>query len=90
METPNKSYVNAPANHKSKVWKHFGLPKDQRKGVAICKLCLMDIKFSGGTTNLATHLRRHHQIDVTGMFPFPCLQNQIADALFFYINFLAD
>lgn len=30
------------------------------KGTAVCKLCNATIKYCGGTTNLNTHIHRHH------------------------------
>ena len=52
---------------KSKVWKYFGfLKKDGQldKTDAICKLCRTGLKYTGSTTNLANHLRRHHGVIV--------------------------
>lgn len=51
---------------KSDVWRHFGLKKRKSdstivEGIAVCHHCNMTPKTSGGgTTNLVTHLRRHH------------------------------
>ena len=50
---------------KSSVWKHFSLKKSIAEGeiiknIAVCDKCGADVKYSGGTTNLVTHLRRHH------------------------------
>ena len=50
------------------VWRYFGFSKDDEK-IAICKACLSEVKYSGGTTNLSTHLKRHHQIDVAAAVP---------------------
>ena len=52
---------------KSSVWEHFGLKKrrlDQvvDKSLAVCRRCNVTVKTSGGTTNLTTHLRRHHPL----------------------------
>ena len=54
-----KKFKAAPAKYKSKVWTNFGFDVDNEKKV-ICRHCLVDVPYSGGTTNLATHLRRHH------------------------------
>lgn len=54
---------------KSKIWAEFNLRKRKstgkiEDGVAVCKKCKMDIRYSGGTTNLNTHLNRHHKINL--------------------------
>jgi hypothetical protein len=50
---------------KSSVWNRFSLKREFStntidKTVAVCNLCKTEIKHAGGTTNLSTHLRRHH------------------------------
>ncbi|XP_052399237.1 E3 SUMO-protein ligase ZBED1-like [Carassius gibelio] len=55
----------APACFKADVWEHFGFKKkkesnDLDKSVAVCKLCGTNVKYSGNTTNLRSHLKRHH------------------------------
>ena len=30
------------------------------KSLAVCKLCHTNVKYSGNTTNLRAHLKRHH------------------------------
>ncbi|XP_078682098.1 E3 SUMO-protein ligase ZBED1-like [Branchiostoma floridae x Branchiostoma belcheri] len=46
----------------SKVWDHVKkLPQDKAK----CKLCGTEIVCAGGTSNIARHLRRHHNIEAT-------------------------
>lgn len=57
--------LNAPSGLKADVWKHFGFKtyegrKELDKTNAICKLCQMQVKYSGNTTNLRHHLTRHH------------------------------
>ena len=52
---------------KSKVWSHFSLKrkketKEIAENVAVCDRCHTLVKYSGGTTNLTTHLERHHKI----------------------------
>ena len=56
---------------KSAIWMHFGLKRKKEDGevytgVAVCKKCKMEVKNSGGTTNLNTHLERHHKVKVDG------------------------
>lgn len=59
-----KNYKNAPSKYTSKVWKYFGFSiKDESK--VVCKTCSAELKYSGGTTNLNVHLRRHHGIDIS-------------------------
>jgi len=65
--SPEKIY-DAPFITKSNVWKHFGFRKNAGKldkSVALCKLCRAEIKYTGGTTNFATHLKRRHEIDLS-------------------------
>ncbi|MEW8548465.1 MAG: hypothetical protein AB2693_33600, partial [Candidatus Thiodiazotropha sp.] len=50
---------------KSDIWQHFGLQKTKatntiNENVAVCRKCDMVVKYSGGTTNLMVHMRRHH------------------------------
>ena len=58
-------YRNAPAKYNSKVWAHFGFAKHNDKTV-ICKHCRAELKYVGGTTNMSTHLSRHHKITEIG------------------------
>lgn len=59
-----KQVKDAPSNFKSKVWAHFGFYTDNGatldKEFAICKNCLSRVKYTGNTTNLHSHLVRHH------------------------------
>ena len=57
-----------PATYKSAVWQHFGFPvthdndvKTVDRQVTVCRLCTTRIKYTGNTTNMSTHLRRHHR-----------------------------
>nr|XP_010776357.1 PREDICTED: zinc finger BED domain-containing protein 1-like [Notothenia coriiceps] len=55
----------APSCLKADVWEHFGFKKKKEsdnldKTMAVCKLCHTNVKYSGNTTNLRTHLQRHH------------------------------
>ena len=60
-----ETIYGAGPNLKSYVWKHFGFYKrdgklDKMK--AICKICRTVVPYSSSTTNLGTHLSRHHKI----------------------------
>lgn len=44
---------------KSDIWQMF--EKSQNSTNCKCRLCLLEIKTSGSTTNLRTHLKRWHQ-----------------------------
>lgn len=59
VQVQPKIFKDAPAKYRSKVWGHFGFSVADGKKV-VCKHCLQDIPYSGGTTNLYTHVRRHH------------------------------
>ncbi|KAI4789138.1 hypothetical protein KUCAC02_035425 [Chaenocephalus aceratus] len=55
----------APSCLKADVWEHFGFKKKKEsdnldKTMAVCKLCHTNVKYSGNTTNLRSHLQRHH------------------------------
>lgn len=55
-----------PKQYKSSVWQHFGFFKkggNLDKTNAICKMCRAAIKYTGSTSNLATHLKRRHGLD---------------------------
>ena len=53
---------------RSKLWKYFGFLADDNGQViytpneAICELCDEHVKHSNNTTNLMTHLKRHHLV----------------------------
>ena len=58
------------AKGKSSVWQHFGLIKRPgetqfEENTAACKICRAVVKCSGGTTNLTTHLPRHHPLTLS-------------------------
>ncbi|KAL3890114.1 hypothetical protein ACJMK2_002407 [Sinanodonta woodiana] len=49
----------------SAIWTHFAFRKSKPDGkideaIAVCRLCDAHVKFSGGTTNLAYHMNKHH------------------------------
>lgn len=50
---------------KSAIWNHFWIKFDKTSqtvnpGIAVCRHCNNDVKNAGGTTNLTTHMTRHH------------------------------
>lgn len=59
----NVQIVNPPAVFKSAVWKTFGFLKGDNKKV-VCRECKQILPYSGNTTNMSTHLRRHHGIQL--------------------------
>uniref|UniRef100_A0A3P8RJ63 BED-type domain-containing protein n=1 Tax=Astatotilapia calliptera TaxID=8154 RepID=A0A3P8RJ63_ASTCA len=61
MATPG----NVPPSLKADVWQHFGFKncedsEEPDKSKAVCKMCKMEVKHCGNTTNLRNHLTRHH------------------------------
>ncbi|KAL2102146.1 hypothetical protein ACEWY4_001314 [Coilia grayii] len=57
--------LKTPESLKSPIWHHFGFRTDTGtdgldKSKAICKLCKLEVKYCGNTTNLRNHLLRHH------------------------------
>ena len=62
---------------KADVWKHFGLKKRKKdsmvvEGVAACLRCDAEIRCTGGgTSNMGTHIRRHHPDTSTTASPVP-------------------
>ena len=50
---------------KSDLWDHFLLKRNKKwntiqQGQAVCRHCNAEVKHANGTTNLATHMARHH------------------------------
>ena len=49
---------------KSDLWKHFDLRKRKTDGRmdadVVCKQCSSVVKLAGGTSNMTTHMKRHH------------------------------
>lgn len=67
MDSQPQSQLHSPAHSKSKVWQHYGFYKKDGKLdklSAICKLCFAPIKYTGSTTNLITHLKWQHSINI--------------------------
>ena len=62
-DTTSDRIVRNPTG-KSHVWKHFGFFTNEEgillREKAICQLCLSEVLYSKNTTNLRTHLERHH------------------------------
>lgn len=55
----------SPGNLKALVWQQLGFKKNHDseepdKNNAICKICEVEVKYNGNTTNLRSHLARHH------------------------------
>uniref|UniRef100_A0A8C4SKE9 BED-type domain-containing protein n=1 Tax=Erpetoichthys calabaricus TaxID=27687 RepID=A0A8C4SKE9_ERPCA len=69
-----KNIQPAPSSFKAYVWAHFGFynidgKKEIDKTHVICKLCKAKIKYFGNTTNLRTHMARHHPEDANKVQP---------------------
>ena len=52
---------------KADVWRWFGLKERKTDGrieqnIAVCFDCGVSVKLAGGTSNLQTHIRRHHPL----------------------------
>lgn len=52
--------VKPPQKFKSEVWKFFGFLKGSEEKKVVCIKCKAIMKYSGNTTNMSYHLRRHH------------------------------
>ncbi|KAK2720657.1 E3 SUMO-protein ligase ZBED1-like [Artemia franciscana] len=55
---------------KSAVWNHFGWAAhgdsdEPNRRRAVCRLCYSEVLYSGNTTNLQFHLRRHHRYELS-------------------------
>ena len=60
----------SPVTYKSGVCGHFGFYKEMVSlRNAICKMCRAAIKHTGSTTNLSSHLKRRHGVNVTERSP---------------------
>ncbi|KAK6169740.1 hypothetical protein SNE40_020731 [Patella caerulea] len=61
--------VSPLACYKAAIWKHFNFKATKNnsgvfetdKSHAICRECNIPVKYSGNSTNLKTHLNRHHR-----------------------------
>lgn len=59
---------------KSIVWEHYGFKKNDTgvvdKTMAICRHCFEGLKYTGSTTNLMNHIKRHHKgVDLGSKVP---------------------
>ena len=60
---------SVPASFKSHVWHNFGFkvvysPTGIRtvdRSVSVCRICHSELKYTGTTTNMMFHLKRHHR-----------------------------
>ena len=97
-ETNAKANISpAPAKFRSKVWKYFGFKIDRdgktMNDVAVCKTCFFESHYTGNTTNMAVHMRRHHKVNwprhrktrSKSKFKPPSLTCWINDVLFYYL-----
>ncbi|XP_051799781.1 focadhesin isoform X3 [Acanthochromis polyacanthus] len=62
-QTPD---LKRPESLKADIWNYFRFRNDDSRkeldrSKAICKICQMEVKFCGNTTNLRNHMQRHHQ-----------------------------
>lgn len=74
---------------KSELWKHFGLKFDTKsnkivEGIAVCKLCNVLVKNSGGTTNLRTHIDRHHPVHASKLKSAKCAESSQVEPELYY------
>ncbi|KAK7921885.1 hypothetical protein WMY93_008787 [Mugilogobius chulae] len=78
-----------PSTLRSPVWEHFGFPikitdgqRQADKSKAVCRLCSAEIGYtSGNTSNLSTHLKRHHPtVSLTSTRKKTTVQTQITSA----------
>ena len=79
----NIEIENAPGKYKSAVWKVFGFlvtyendVKKVNKECTVCKLCYAKMRYTGNTTNMSTHVRRHHPSSTEEMSGAHNMQNQ--------------
>ena len=86
MANPGSIDFTVVKNEKGKasIWTYFGLKKIKSTGkiepnIAICRKCDQAIKYSGGTTNLATHLRRHHAAILPATMKAPPTPSQVSN-----------
>lgn len=61
---------------KAPIWKHFGVRKRKNDGslvenIAVCLTCNSDVKTAGGTSNMSTHIKRHHPQLLTAQYSNP-------------------
>ena len=71
-----KIELELPAIRRSSAWNYFGYPVEYENGVrkvdksrCVCNLCFTALRNTGNTTNMSTHLKRHHPAIAIGI-PF--------------------
>ncbi len=65
MEEERQIIHPAPFSARASIWKNFGFyqlqgKKELDKTYAVCKLFRAKVKYFANTTNLRTHIERHH------------------------------
>ena len=50
----------------SKAWSHF--KRDVESTIVKCKLCNLEMTYTGGTSNMLNHLKLKHSSDISGWF----------------------
>lgn len=90
LESDDTFEVVPRKNVKSTVWTTFGLKRkradnEEVPGIAVCIQCRMEVKYSGGTTNLQTHISRHHK-SVGGNTTTTAIKTELNDASSLDIN----
>ncbi|KAM9751080.1 E3 SUMO-protein ligase ZBED1-like [Menidia menidia] len=63
MEENKTKMIYSVTRFRSTVWKDFGFYKrdgELDKTMAICKHCRTEVRYTGSTTNMSQHLKRHH------------------------------
>ena len=66
MASPHNVTLVKNDSGKSPVWQYFGFYKSSgviQREKAVCRLCHGELAYSGNTTNLRTHIERHHPIE---------------------------
>ncbi len=50
----------------SKAWSYF--KRDVESKIVKCKLCNLEMTYTGGTSNMLNHLKLKHSSDISGWF----------------------
>lgn len=69
MASNTPDIVENTEKTRSKVWKHFGFVKNGDKvdkTKTVCKHCFQKLPYQGQTTNMTSHLTRHHYAQYAG------------------------
>ncbi|MGH0115577.1 UNVERIFIED_CONTAM: hypothetical protein FKN15_024907 [Acipenser sinensis] len=63
---PERTVVTPPSM-KSKYWRHFGFwtigGQIENKKNVVCKLCKRELPYNSNTTNMRSHLEKHHPLE---------------------------